>query len=217
MTPRHPTVSPSPSLRQRPGAFLARALAAVMLAGMLGTTACWGGRGAESPAQAQHRLAEAVAARDPQKLWKALDLDTRWSWMSIQRAHREAHDITLSNVPEGPERERLLRRFESAANAQDAAEVFERTLTAEAWTQLAARLAAAAGQTPVLKPDGTLADVATPAGPLLYRKASKPGWGWGYGGMGAEAEEAKRRASADLEMMRASAVEYERAAARGAR
>jgi hypothetical protein len=160
-------------------------------------------------------LAEAVSARDPQKFWKALDLDTRWSWMSIQRAHREAHDITLSNVPEGPERERLLRRFEAGANAQDAAELFERTLTADTWTQLATKLDSARGQIPAVKTDGASAEVQTPSGPLLYRKASKPGWGWGYGGMAAEAEEAKRRASADLEMMRASAVEYERAAARG--
>lgn len=137
--------------------------------------------------------------------------------MTIQRAHREAHDITLSNVPEGPERERLLRRFEAGANAQDAADLFERTLTADTWAQLAAKLDSARAQTPTIKPDGLSAEVATTSGPLIYRKASKPGWGWGYGGMAADAEEAKKRASADLEMMRASAVEYERAAAQGGR
>lgn len=146
-----------------------------------------------------------------------MDLDTRWSWMTIQRAHREAHDITLSNVPEGPERERLLRRFSAGANAQDAAELFEHTVTDETWTQLAAKLDSARGQTPTVKPDGSFAEVTTPTGPLLFRKASKPGWGWGYGGMATEAEEAKKRASADLEIMRASAVEYERAAAQGGR
>ena len=45
--------------------------------------------------------------------------------MSIQKFHREAYDIVLSNFPEGPERERATKRFERAATASSARELFK--------------------------------------------------------------------------------------------
>ena len=44
--------------------------------------------------------------------------------MSIQKFHREAYDIVLSNYPEGEIRERETRRFERAATAPSARELF---------------------------------------------------------------------------------------------
>jgi hypothetical protein len=174
-------------------------------------------RGARTPAEAHARLAAALAAHDAASLWDALDQDTRWSWMTIQRAWREAYDITHSVVPEGPERTRLLARFEPGATSEDAKTLFGRMLTPEDWTKSQALLAAAGRQVPPLPPSGETSTLATSAGPLVYRKARDRHWGWGFSGLAAGAERLKRTASADLERMRNDAAAYERAVTRGAR
>jgi hypothetical protein len=176
-----------------------------------------GPKGAKTPAEAHARFTAAVAARDPANLWNALDQDTRWSWMSIQRAWREAYDITQSAVPEGPERARLLVRFEPGATSENAQTMFARMLEADEWKQASTLLAAAGSQQPELTASGETAQLATNAGLLVYRKAHDQHWGWGYSGLAARAEQLKRTASADLERMRSDAADYERAAARGAR
>ncbi len=179
-------------------------------------SACWQ-RGSKTPAEAKARLAAAVAARDPAQLWDALDLDTQWSWMTVHRAGRESYDITLSNVPEGQQRERMIRRFAPAATSENAAELFAKSLAADVWPSLAAQLAAAGDRAPVENAAGSEAEIVWPAGRLLFRKTSKPAFGWGFAGLAAEAEALKRAASADLEALRTNAADYERAAARSVR
>ena len=174
-------------------------------------------RGAATPAEAHARLTAAVAAHDSALLWNALDQDTRWSWMAIQRAWRESYDITQSAVPEGPERARLLARFEPGATAENAQALFAHMLEPDAWTQVAALVAAAGTPAPALTPSGETAEVSTSTGALVYRKAHNRHWGWGYAGLAARTEQIKRTASADLERMRSDAADYERAATRGAR
>lgn len=176
-----------------------------------------GPRGAKSPAEAHARLAAAVASHDSALLWNALDQDTRWSWMSILRAWREAYDITQSAVPEGPERARLLARFEPGAMAESAQGLFARMLDAEAWADITRRLAAAGTAQPKSDASGETAQIGSPAAPLVYRKAHDRHWGWGYAGLSSTAEQLKRRATADLERMRSDAADYERAATRGSR
>jgi hypothetical protein len=183
---------------------------------MLLASACWQ-RGSKTPAEAKARLAAAVAARDPVRLWGALDLDTQWSWMTVHRAGRESYDITLSNFPEGQPRERLIRRFEPAATSENAASLFAKSLSPELWSNLAAQLAAAGARALVMNAAGSEAEIVWPGGRLLFRKASKPAFGWGFAGLAAEAEALKRAASADLEALRTNAADYERAAARGLR
>lgn len=171
-------------------------------------------RDAATPAQAHARLAAAVAAHDGTMLWDALDEETRWSWMSVQRAWREAYDITLSVVPEGPERNRLLARFEAGATSEDARSLFAGMLGPEDWSRLQALLAAAGGRQPTAASSTTSA-IPTPAGPLVYRKGQSQHSGWGYAGLAARAEQVKFSAVADLERMRKDAADYERAATRG--
>lgn len=183
---------------------------------LLSTVGC-GGRGARTPAEAHARLVAAVTAHDPAKLWDALDQDTRWSWMTIQRSWREAYDITQSVVPEGAERERLLGRFEPGAASENAGTLFARTLTEDDWKTVQALIAAAGSRLPEATATGETAKLDTPAGPLVYRKAHNRYWGWGFTGLSARADELKRLASADLERMRNDAADYERAATRGAR
>jgi hypothetical protein len=175
-------------------------------------------RGGKTPEDAYQRLAEAVEARDGERLFEALDLETRWSWMSVQRAQRESYDIVLSNFPEGPEQERTLRRFEPGALSEGARELFARQLDPRVWTDLAATLAAA-GANPrlVVTADGLHAEVSAAGRTLAFRKGSDGHRGWGYAGLAPEAEEVKRRATADLELMRTSGADYERAAARQGR
>ena len=174
-------------------------------------------RGCKTPAEAKARLAAAVAARDPARLWGALDLATQWSWMTALRAGRESYDITLSNLPEGPQRERMVRRFAPAANSENAADLFAKSLAADVWPSLAAQLAAAGDGAPVENAAGNEAEIVWPAGRLLFRKTSKPASGWGFAGLGDQAEALKRVASADLEALRTNAADYERAAARSVR
>lgn len=189
---------------------------AAILLPMLLASACWN-RGSRTPAEAKAQLAAAVAARDPARLWGALDLDTQWSWMTAHRAGRESYDITLSNLPEGQQRERMIRRFAPAATSENAAAFFAKSLSPEWWPNLAAQLAAAGDRTPVVNAAGSEAEIVWPAGRLLFRKTSKPAFGWGFAGLAAEADALKRAASADLEALRTNAADYERAAARGLR
>jgi hypothetical protein len=171
-------------------------------------------RGGKTPEDAYQRLADAVAARDGGRLFDALDLETRWSWMSVQRAHREAYDIVLSNFPEGPERERVLRRFEPGARSDSARDLFAGTLDPAVWDALAAALAAT-GRVPHLVVEGAQATAG--ARPLTFRQGPGGHRGWGYAGLAPEAEQVKRRALTDLDLMRTSAADYERAAARQSR
>ena len=177
---------------------------------------CGAGR-AHTPTEAHARLVAAVAARDGTKLWNAVDQDTRWSWMTIQRAWRECYDITQSAVPEGPERTRLLARFEPGATSENAQMLFEKMLTPEDWTTTQALLTAAGARQPELALSGETVEIVTSAGSLGYRKAHNRFWGWGYSGFAAHAEQLKRTAHGDLERMRTDAADYERAATRGAR
>lgn len=176
-----------------------------------------GAKGPKTPAEAHARLTAAVSAHDGDLLWNALDQDTRWSWMSIERAWREAYDITQSAVPEGAERARLLARFEPGATSENAQVLFRRMLEPDDWKQAASLLAAAGTARPQLAANGETAEISTSAGALVYRKARNRYWGWGYAGLAARAEQIKRTASADLERMRSDAADYERAATRGAR
>jgi hypothetical protein len=190
----------------------------------VGLVALWGAvaagceRGGKTPEEAFERLAEAVAARDGGQLFDALDLETRWSWMSVQRAQRESYDIVLSNFPLVPDRERTLHRFEAGAQSEGARDLFTRQVEGAVFADLAGALAAA-GPAPRLAivGDGTLAEAAAGARTLPFRKGSDGHWGWGYAGLADEAEQLKRRAMADLELMRTNAADYERAWARRGR
>jgi hypothetical protein len=174
-----------------------------------------GSRGEATPAGAHARLVAAVAAHDSTLLWDALDLETRWSWMTVLRAWREAYDITQSVVPEGPERTRLLARFEAGASTESARALFARMLTTPEWSRLQALVAAAGARLPDSAAAGKSSELTTPVGSLLYRKGH--GWrsGWGYAGLSPRAEQLRFAATADLERMRKDAADYERAATRG--
>jgi hypothetical protein len=174
------------------------AMAGVSLAVAVSVTGGLGcRRGAPTPAEALARVNAAVAARDPYQLYRALDVETRWSWMSVRRAHREAYDIVLSNVPEGPAREQQLRRYEPAALSASDATLFAQRFATSRWDELKRELES--------KP--------TPV--RLLRQGADGSWG--FAGLAAEAEEEKRRATADLELMRTNAADLERAAIRAGR
>jgi len=168
----------------------------------------------KTPEEAFQRFAAAVTAGDGAALFDALDQQTRWDLMTIQKWHREAYDIVLSNYPEGPVRDREKERFERAATAPSARELF-RTDAAPGLLPTLAPLAAgiprveagaAAGQaTAVLESGGRV--------PL----ARGDNGGWGFAGLAKRAEDDKNRAYHDLEVVRASAADYERAAARAAK
>ena len=189
----------------------------ILIAFLIMTCAGCGAGPAHTPAEAHARLAAAVGARDGAKLWNALDQDTHWSWMTIQRAWRECYDITQSAVPEGPERTRLLARFEPGATSENAQTLFARMLTPEDWTKAQALVTAAGTRLPALAPSGETSEIPTALGPLVYRKAHNRFWGWGYSGFAERAEQLKRTAHGDLDRMRTDAADYEKAATRGGR
>jgi hypothetical protein len=166
---------------------------------------------AKTPAEAYKRLAAAVNAGDGGALFDALDQETRWNWMSIQKFHREAYDIVLSNYPEGEIRERETRRFERAATATSARDLFIKDAAPTVLPMLRPLVLADAPIEAGPTPDEAAAVLASGARVELRR--DKNG-GWGYAGLAKRAEEDKNRAWHDLELVRASAADFERAAAR---
>lgn len=167
---------------------------------------------AKTPEEAYGRFREAVLAADGGKLFDAVDPDTRWAWMSVQKWHREAYDIVLSNFPEGPARERELRRFQAGATASSARELF-RVEIADTLPMLVP-LAVDDAKIEV-DPAGDSAAAVLVSGFRVPLRRGGNG-GWGYAGLKEKAEEQKTRAYHDLENVRTSAADYERAAARAA-
>jgi hypothetical protein len=188
-------------------------------------------RQAHSAEQALARLQNVVANRDPAALYDVLDQRSRWAWMTIQKSHREAYDIILSNYPEGPERERELRRFQKGAVLGSARALFAEELGQGALAQLASPLppvqrfetvaATPAAAAPAADPDRQSAEelvreaILTDGTRLPFRRG--PDGGWGYSGLARTSAERQNRALHDVELVRASAADYERAAARSGR
>jgi hypothetical protein len=165
----------------------------------------------QSPAEAFRRFGDAVKAGDGRALYDALDQPTRWNWMSIQKFHREAYDIVLSNFPEGPERERETRRYEHAATASSARELFASDAAAQLFPTFQPLVT---GEAPIVMGPGEDRAAAVLASGARVELARGKDGGWGFAGLDKQAEEDKNRAYHDLEVVRASAADYERAAAR---
>jgi hypothetical protein len=168
-------------------------------------------RRARTADEAYLRFAAAVRSGDGGALFDAVDPETRWAWMMVQKWHREAYDIVLSNYPEGTARDRELRRFAAGATATSGRELF-RAETAALLPTLAPL--AAGGASIVVDPSGDRATATLPAGQIALRRGENGAWG--YAGLAAQADEQRNRAYHDLEMVRASAADYERAATRAA-
>jgi hypothetical protein len=168
-------------------------------------------RKAKTPEDAYARFTAAVGAHDGAALFDALDQKTRWAWISIQKYQREAYDIVLSNYPEGQERERAAHRFEPGATATSARELF----AAQAAPALLPTLAplAAPGAKIEASPSGGEAAAVLASGARVPLARGEDG-SWGFAGTAKDAEEQKVRAFHDLEVVRASAADYERAATR---
>ena len=167
---------------------------------------------AKTPAEAYKRASRGGdATRDGGALFDALDQETRWNWMTIQKFHREAYDIVLSNYPEG-----------EAASARRAASRRPRPrLGARSVHHATPRrdlpMLRAAGRCRARRsrraPAEDTAAAVLASGMRVELKRSGNG-DWGYAGLGKQAEEDKNRAYHDLEVVRASAADFERAAAR---
>ena len=170
---------------------------------------------AKTPEEAYRRLAAAVTAGDGGALFDSLHQPARWAWMSVQKWHREAYDIVLSNYPE-PEREREKRRFEPAATATSARELFKADAAPRALATLRPLLSVPGATRFLAAPSGTDAIAVLPSGVRLPFANAGHG-GWGYAGLDAEAEDQKMRAYHDLEVVRANAADYERAASRSSK
>jgi hypothetical protein len=191
-----------------------RAPLGLVLVVLLFATAAGCRHKSKTPEDAYRRFAAAVKSRDGGALFDALDQPSRWALMTVQKWHREAYDIVLSNYPEGPERDREKRRFERAATASSARDLF--------------RVDTAPRLIPLLHPlvldnpsfekgpgDDQASAVLANGGSILFARGQDGGWG--FAGLDQRTEEEKNRAYHDLEVVRASAADYERAAARAAK
>jgi hypothetical protein len=168
----------------------------------------------KTPEEAFQRFSTAVQAGDGAALFEALDQQTRWDLMTIQKYHREAYDIVLSNYPEGPLRDREKGRFEHAATAASAKELF-RSDTAPGLLPTLAPLAKGIPRIEAGAADGQATAVLDGGGRVPLARGENGGWG--FSGLARGAEDDKSRAYHDLEVVRASAADYERAAARAAK
>ncbi len=168
----------------------------------------------KTPEEAYQRFADAVRKQDGAALFDALDQSTRWDLMTIQKAHREAYDIVLSNYPEGPEREREKRRYEPEATAPSAREFFKNETAPRVMSTLKDVVA---GPAKIERgADDGQAEAVVEGGQRLPFARGQDG-GWGYAGLAKQTAEDKNRAYHDLDVVRASAADYERAAARAAK
>jgi hypothetical protein len=168
----------------------------------------------KTPAEAFQRFAAAVDAGDGAALFDALDQKTRWNLMTIQKYHRESYDIVLSNYPEGPVRDREKARFERAATASSARELFH-TDTAPALIPTLVPLAQGIPRIE-LGPAAGEATAVLEGGQRVPFVRGEDG-GWGYAGLAKKVDDDTNRAYHDLEVVRSSAADYERAAARAAK
>ena len=168
----------------------------------------------KTPDEAFQRFATAVQAGDGAALFDALDQQTRWDLMTIQKYHREAYDIVLSNYPEGAVRDREKGRFEHAATAPSARELF-RSDTAPGLLPTLAPLAQGIPRIEAGPADGQATAVLDGGGRVPLGRGENGGWG--FSGLAKGAEDDKNRAYNDLQVVRASAADYERAAARAAK
>jgi len=166
---------------------------------------------AKTPDEAYRRFSAAVEAHDGAALFDALDQRTRWSWMTIQKSHREAYDIVLSNYPEGPERDREARRFEPGATATSARELFNAQVAPAVLPELAP-FAAADAHVETGPEDGHAAAVL--ASGVRVPLARGDDGSWGFAGLAKDAADQETRSTHDLDVVRASAADYERAATR---
>lgn len=193
-------------------------VAVLVLACLASVPGC---RKARTPDEAFRRFQDGVNAGDPGALFDALDQSSRWAWMTVQKSHREAYDIILSNYPEGPERERELRRFERGATLGSARELFIEEVGRAAIGKFARPMPAAVRFD--LGSDGKDATAVLPSGApggsgetrLVFRRG--PDGYWGYAGFADDAEQRQKRALGDVDVVRVNAADYERAATRGAR
>ena len=185
----------------------------VLLAALATTPGCR--HKSKTPEDAYQRFAAAVKGGDGAGLFDALDQTTRWDFMTIQKWHREAYDIVLSNYPEGPEREREKNRFEEAATASSARELFRSTAAPRLLSQLGALLLDAPSSFE-RGPGDDRADAVLANGTRIPF-AQTPNGGWGFAGLAERTAADKNRAYHDLAVVRASAADYERAAARAAK
>ena len=126
--------------------------------------------------------------------------------MTIQKSHREAYDVVLSNFPDGPDKEQKLKYLEGAATAETAADLFAVKMGPAAIAELKQRLPP--GEI-TLTVKGDVAEAPAQSGAsLTFALVEKR---WGFSGFRGRAEDLKRRAIADLEMIKQSATDYERA------
>jgi hypothetical protein len=183
----------------------------VWVVAAVGLSACHKSR---TPEEAFARLAQAVAEDDAGALFDALDKRSRWAWMTVQKSHREAYDIVLSNYPEGRDREREQRRFERAAQLGSARELFIHEVGAAALAKFPRPLPALERINMEAGGESAFAVLASRLS-LPFRKG--PDGTWGYAGLADDAEERQKRALGDVELVRVNAADYERAAARNAR
>ena len=192
-------------------------LAAAVLGGFAVAVACSAG-GSNTAESAYDKLVGAVESRDAGLLFDALDMETHWCWMTIQRAHREAYDVVLSNFPEGAERELELKRFVDGATAENPRALFARVLPAATWTTLGAQVGTggAAGGLRLVG-DEQVEITGRGNAKMTFRRHRERRWGWGFAGLVDEGKALEKRALADLEVIRNNAADHERAAARAAR
>lgn len=167
-----------------------------------------------TPERAYKRFAKAVQKKDGVALFEAADQGTRWSWMSIHKYHREAYDIILSNYPADSEhRQRDLRRFEAGALASSARELFAAEMAPRVLPMLSQFVVP---EVPIKRTSDTTAEAVLPSNARILLKKGTDG-SWGYGGLAEESREREIRAQKDLDQVRLSGADYERAAARAAK
>jgi hypothetical protein len=176
-------------------------IAASLCLALLGAAGC-GQRPARTVAEAHERFRAAVAAGDPQALYRSLDQHSQWSVITIQRYFREVRAAVTDGHP-AEARARELERT-TGADLRRPEAFFAAQAARRGWMKRGVGGAAPASR---IDEQGRVAVVHTAAGARFQFAYTEKG-GWGWAGLQAELEELKRQASHDVDMARENARVY---------
>ncbi len=164
----------------------------------------------DTPAGAYTRIAKSIAEDDPQGAFPFLEEDGRWASYTIRDMRRKACDRIRRSYPPGKERDGLLAAYSAEANAPDGADVFALLARKRGWV---ARLRKDLSGVRSVEIEGPRATVVTARG-THYSFRRRDNGIWGLTLFTADLVAESERASRDLESVRASADDYDRAAGR---
>ncbi len=158
------------------------------------------------------RVAAAIDAGDAKRLYWDLELETRWSLMTIHRSQRRIRSLVETDYP-AEERSRAVGRWRTGAEAPDAGALFAELCAARDCLRPLREKIGAIDRVERMPEGGVVHTI--PGGEYRFKKGQDGRFG--LVGFGDELSSLERDVSRDLAVIERAAAEYRRARAGGGR